>query len=130
MVKEVHAAHILCKTEKKALEVREKLAGGSESFAEMARKYSTCPSAKSGGDLGWFPRGYLAETAIEEAAFALQPGQYSPVTQTESGYHILYLVGRDPNHPLSPDARLTLQKQALADWLTAQKNQSTILFNP
>ncbi len=46
MTKEVHAAHILCKTEKKALEVKELLASGQESFAQMARKYSQCPSGR------------------------------------------------------------------------------------
>ena len=35
-------------------------------------------------------------TSIEEAAFALQPGQFSQVIETEIGYHILYLVDRDP----------------------------------
>jgi peptidyl-prolyl cis-trans isomerase C len=80
------------------------------------------------GELGWFPRGYLADAAIEEAAFALQPGQYSQVIQTETGYHILFVVERQADHPLSPDARLTLQKKAVADWLTQQRNQSTILF--
>jgi len=59
MTKEVHAAHILCKTEKKALEVKELLASGQESFAQMARKYSQCPSGKSGGDLGWFGKGRM-----------------------------------------------------------------------
>ena len=57
MAKEVHAAHILCKTDKKAKEVRK--AGRQESFAEMARKYSQCPSGKSGGDLGWFGKGRM-----------------------------------------------------------------------
>ena len=60
MVKEVHAAHILCKTEKKAIEVAEKLATGQENFAEMARKYSLCPSGKNSGDLGWFGKGKMA----------------------------------------------------------------------
>ena len=64
------------------------------------------------------------------AAFALQAGQYSDVIQTQAGYHILFVVERDPDHPLSPDALLTLQERAVADWLTQQRNKSTILFAP
>ena len=82
------------------------------------------------GELGWFPRGYLPESAIEQAAFALQAGQFSDVIQTQAGYHILFVVERDPAHPLSPDALLTLQERAIQDWLTQQRNASTILFAP
>jgi peptidyl-prolyl cis-trans isomerase C len=82
------------------------------------------------GELGWFPRGYLPDSAVEKAAFALQPGQYSDVIQTQAGYAILYLVERDPAHLLSPDALLTLQEHAVQTWLTQQRNQSKILFAP
>ena len=84
MVKEVHAAHILCKTEKKALEVKEKLAEGSQSFAEMARKYSQCPSGKAGGDLGWFGKGKMVPE-FEKAAF--EPADVGQAAQprTERG---------------------------------------------
>jgi peptidyl-prolyl cis-trans isomerase C len=82
------------------------------------------------GELGWFPRGYLPSLAIEEAAFTLQPGQYSAIIQDETGYHILYLVERDPARLLSPDALLTLQERAMQSWLTQRRNESTILFAP
>src|SRR5690606_5129928 len=41
------------------------------------------------GTLGWFPRGYLLQTEVEAAAFALQPGQYSQVIETEIGFHLV-----------------------------------------
>lgn len=78
------------------------------------------------GNLGWFPRGYLLQPEVEEAAFALQPGEYSQVVQTSLGFHLIEVLDRDPNRPLSPQARLSLQLQALADWLEAQRAQSTI----
>jgi peptidyl-prolyl cis-trans isomerase C len=78
------------------------------------------------GDLGWFPRGYLSEPAIEEAAFGLQPGQYSVVIPTEIGFHILYLVERDAEHPLQPDARRAIQVKALQDWISERRDQSEI----
>jgi peptidyl-prolyl cis-trans isomerase C len=95
-------------------------------FDDLAAQYD--PVTK--GELGWFPRGYLPAPAIEEAAFALQPGQYSAIIQDETGYHILYVVERDPAHLLSPDALLTLQERAVQSWLTQRRNESTILFAP
>ena len=95
-------------------------------FNDLAARYD--PVTK--GELGWFPRGYLSDSAIETAAFALQPGQTSDVVQTPAGYDILYVVERDPAHLLSPDALLTLQEHAVQNWLTQQQNKSKILFAP
>lgn len=95
-------------------------------FMVLAEQYD--PITK--GELGWFPRGYLAHPEIEAAAFALQPGEYSQVVPSAVGYHILYLVERDPARPLSPDALLTLQEHALQDWLTQRRNASTIVIVP
>jgi len=47
------ARHILIKTEKKALELKTKIAKAAD-FAEIAKKNSRCPSAKKGDDLGEF----------------------------------------------------------------------------
>ena len=81
--------------------------------------------------MGWFPRGYLDQPALEEAAFALQPGQYSQVIETEIGYHILYLVERDTSHIIQPDARIALQRSALQEWINERRNQSEIqIFIP
>ncbi len=95
-------------------------------FNDLAAQYD--PVTK--GELGWFPRGYLSDQAIEAATFALQPGQYSDIIQTRAGYDILFVVERDPDHPLSPDVLLTLQERAVQAWLTKQRNGSTILFAP
>jgi parvulin-like peptidyl-prolyl isomerase len=78
------------------------------------------------GYLGWFPRGYLLQPEVEEAAFALQPGEFSQVIETELGFHLIGVLNRDPDRALSPQARLMLQMKALAEWLEAQRAQSTI----
>jgi len=93
MVKEVHAAHILCKTEKKAKEVAEKLAMGQENFAEMARKYSLCPSGKNSGDLGWFGKGKMA-LEFEKAAFEGEKGKILGPVKTQFGYHLIKVLDR------------------------------------
>ncbi len=91
MVKEIHACHILVKTDKKAKEIMERLAKGGESFSEMARKYSTCPSSKSGGDLGWFAKGKMVPE-FEKAAFEGEKGKLIGPVKTKFGYHIIRVV--------------------------------------
>jgi parvulin-like peptidyl-prolyl isomerase len=122
---QVHVKQILLYNSDEAQSVLEQLQGGAD-FDTLAAQYE--PVAH--GELGWFPRGYLADSAIEQAAFALQPGQHSGVVQTEAGYHILLVVERDPARPLSPDARLSLQESAVRNWLIQRRNESTILFAP
>lgn len=95
-------------------------------FATMAAKYD--PVTK--GELGWFPRNYLPDKQIEEAAFALQPGEFSNVIETQAGYSILMVLERDPDHYLSPDALLTLQTAALENWLTEKRQNSIITLAP
>jgi len=87
MPNEVHCAHILVKTEKEAQTVLQRLQKG-EKFANIARELSLCPSGKRGGDLGTFGRGKMVKE-FEDAAFALQKGQISPIVKTKFGYHIV-----------------------------------------
>ena len=122
---QVHVTQILLYNADAAQEALGYLKSGWN-FEELAARYD--PLTK--GELGWFPRGYLPEPTIEEAAFALQPGQYSDIIQTQAGYHILYVTERDPDHPLSPDALLTLQEHAIQEWLIQQRDDSKILFAP
>jgi peptidyl-prolyl cis-trans isomerase C len=122
---QVHVEQILLYNMEDAQKALNSLDSGVN-FPDLAAQYD--PVTK--GELGWFPRGYLPSAAIEEAAFALQPGQYSAIIQDETGYHILYVVERDPARQLSPDALLKLQQNALQSWLAQRKNESTILIAP
>jgi peptidyl-prolyl cis-trans isomerase C len=118
---EVHIFQILIPTQAEADQVYASLQSGKE-FLDVASTYD--PMTK--GDLGWFPRGYLSDPAIEEAAFGLQAGQYSEVIPSEIGYHILYLLKRDSEHPLQPDARRALQVNAIQEWIIERRNNSEI----
>lgn len=91
------------------------------SFEEVALTYDPV----AGGVLGWVPRGYLLIPAVEEAAFNLPVGTYSDIIESEIGYHIVMVLERE-DRPLSSDARLTLQRQALYTWIEEQRENSTI----
>ncbi len=118
---QVHVRQILIYNEQEAQQVWEALQAGQD-FDRLAARYDP----QTLGDLGWFPRGYLNEPALEEAAFQLQEGEISPVIHTPLGYHILRLIERETERPLSTPARLVLQQRAVAQWLAERRQQSEI----
>ncbi|MBN1795521.1 MAG: peptidylprolyl isomerase [Sedimentisphaerales bacterium] len=62
-------------------------------FAELAMKYSDCPSSVNGGKLGFGTRRtWVPEFA--QTAFALQPGEVGDVVKTRFGYHIIKVTDR------------------------------------
>jgi peptidyl-prolyl cis-trans isomerase D len=64
------------------------------SFAELAKKSSEdSGSAPQGGDLDWSGRGGMASKALEDAVFALKPGEIGPLVESEFGYHVVKLEG-------------------------------------
>ncbi|MEM6292599.1 MAG: peptidylprolyl isomerase [Myxococcota bacterium] len=68
-------------------DIKAKLDAG-ESFADLARAHSDCPSSAKGGDLGRFGRGQMVGE-FETAAFGLDVGGTSGVVETPFGYHII-----------------------------------------
>ena len=87
MAKKIRASHILVDKHSQALKVLEELKAGRD-FKKLARKHSTCPSGKRGGDLGFFGRGQMVKE-FERAAFALNVGEISEPLKTQFGYHII-----------------------------------------
>ncbi len=122
---QVHVQQILLYNDNDAQSALDQLKGGAD-FNTLAAQYD--PTTR--GELGWFPKGYLLEPAIEQAAFALPVGQYSDVIQTDVGFHIIKVLERDPQHPLSPDAYLAMQELALKDWVTQQRAKAAVVLAP
>ena len=120
---QVHVQQILLYNQETAQSFFTQLNGGAD-FDELALRAD--PLTR--GDLGWVPRGYLLEPKIEEAAFNLVLGEYSDVIVTDVGFHIIRILERDPQRPLSPDAYLALQELALKSWIDAQRQQASIVF--
>ena len=76
---------------------RERVLKG-ENFSMLAKLYSQDPgSASKGGELGFFGRGRMV-SEFEAAAFALKPGEVSPIVETQYGFHIIQLIERRGNN--------------------------------
>ncbi|MDD4703441.1 MAG: peptidylprolyl isomerase [Bacteroidales bacterium] len=72
---------------------RERILKGDK-FSTIATLYSEDPaSAKKGGELGFFGRGYMV-AEFESVAFSLREGEVSPVFETKKGFHIVQMIER------------------------------------
>lgn len=127
---EVHARHILVKTEEEAKAIIAELDGGAD-FAELAKAKSTGPSGSTGGDLGYFGQGKMVP-AFEAAAFALDKGQYTkePV-KTDFGYHVILAEDkRDEPKPtfeqLKDQLRTFVAQQKFAKMLLDLRKEAKI----
>lgn len=90
--------------------LRERILAG-EDFAAVARAESEGPKAAEGGDQGWRkPEEYSGELA--RVIQTLEPGQVSPVVETEEMYFLVKLEGRK-NAALVPfeEVRAQIQEQ-------------------
>jgi len=124
-IEQVHAQQILVFKEETAQGILNQLESGAD-FDTLAAAYD--PITR--GDLGWFPRGYLLESVVEDAAFALQPGQISGVIASGVGFHIIYVIDRETSRLLAPEPLLALQKEAVTAWVKTQREQSAIVLAP
>jgi len=97
---EVHARHILVKTEAEAKAIIKDLDGGAK-FEDLAKEKSTDPSAKNGGDIGYFAQGELIP-AFSDAAFQLKPGTYTETpVHSQFGWHVIKV--EDKRERVIPD---------------------------
>lgn len=90
---EIRASHILINSEEKAKKIREEIINKKESFEAAAKEYSSCPSGRNGGDLGYFGRGMMVKS-FEDAAFALEKGEISQPVKTQFGWHLILLTDK------------------------------------
>ncbi len=118
---QVHARQILVSDRATADAILQKLQAGND-FGTLAKQYD----ATTVGDLGWFPHGFLYQQAVEDAAFALNAGEYSSVIETPYGFHIVQVIERSSEQPYSADVLHMLQEQAVQDWLDARWAASSI----
>lgn len=86
------ARHILSKTEQESKSLKAKLDKGAD-FAQLAKKFSQCPSSKKGGDLGEFRRGQMAK-AFDDVVFKKPVLKIHGPVKTKFGYHLIQTIYR------------------------------------
>ena len=85
----IRAKHILVKHEFEIQDLQRKLREGA-SFDELARKYSSCPSAPLGGDLGDLTKKLdRLDESFREALEKLKAGEISGPVRSSFGYHLI-----------------------------------------
>jgi peptidyl-prolyl cis-trans isomerase C len=87
------ASHILVDSETLAAELKTKIDGG-ESFADLAKEHSSCPSGQGGGSLGEFGQGDMVPEFDQIVFSDLPIGQCSEPVKTQFGYHVLMIDKR------------------------------------
>lgn len=115
---QVHARHILVAEEPLARDLLTQLQGGAD-FGQLAQQHSLDPSTKeSGGDLGFFPRDTLVVPEMENVAFSLSVGQISEVLQSPMGYHIVQVLERAQDKPLTEESWQALKEATFRRWVS------------
>lgn len=129
-VTEYKASHILLKSKEDAEKVITELDMGGN-FAELAKKKSTGPTGKKGGELGWFsPQQMVPE--FSTAVAKLEKGKYTkqPV-QTKFGWHVIKLEDTRKAEPPSfdsvkPQLEQVVQQQRAQEYVQGLKKKAKI----
>lgn len=86
------ARHILVASEEDCQNLKQAIEEGGD-FAELAKEHSTCPSGKSGGDLGEFGPGQMVPE-FDAVVFSADVGVVQGPVKTQFGYHLLEVTSR------------------------------------
>jgi peptidyl-prolyl cis-trans isomerase C len=118
---QVRAAHIVLQTETQAKDVKHQLNQGYN-FAKLAQRYSIDEATKAnGGEFGVYRRG-VADPGIEPALLTLKPGIVSEPIETPAGFHLVKVLGREPDEA----QRLEAVKERLRRELVADKRRKQL----
>ncbi|MDR3413831.1 MAG: nitrogen fixation protein NifM [Formivibrio sp.] len=105
------------------------LAADLSAFADQAMRHSECPTAMSGGELGWVTRGQLYPE-LDAVLCEMHAGQLSAAVESPLGFHLLYCeaVREASFHDFAEVADKLVEslqkrrdKQAHTEWLKALK---------
>jgi peptidyl-prolyl cis-trans isomerase C len=126
--------HILVKDEAEGKKVIAELSKGGD-FAELAKKYSTGPNAKSGGELGWFTSAQIDNKPFSDAVEGLKKGAYTKTpVNAKYGWHVILLEDtRIPEPPSFDDAKPQLianyQRAKLGEKIGALREAAKLDLN-
>jgi peptidyl-prolyl cis-trans isomerase C len=128
------ARHILVKDEAEAKKVIAELDKGGD-FAELAKKHSTGPNAKTGGELGWFTSAQMDNKPFSDAVAGLKKGAYTKTpVQAKYGWHVILLEDtRTPEPPTFEEAKPQLlvgyQRAKLAEKIAELRQGAKLELN-
>jgi len=99
--KQASASHILigpktmneAEAKAKLSELKETIDNDPEKFAEYAAEYSSCASAKKGGDLGSFGPGMMVKN-FDTVCFGDEVGVVHGPVSTQFGEHLILVTSR------------------------------------
>ncbi len=100
-------------------ELRSDIMKGTISFGDAAKQSSEDTHAEEGGDMGLLSKGQFIPQ-LEEAIFKLQPGEVTPVLETEIGYHIFKLIEKTPERVKSFDEA----RSSIEDIIYSEKSKT------
>ena len=86
------ARHILVDSQEKCEELKQQILSGAD-FADVARRHSTCPSGRQGGELGEFGPGRMVKE-FDEVVFSRELNTVHGPIKTQFGYHLLEITSR------------------------------------
>ena len=116
---QVHARHIVVRTEQQANDILARLENG-EAFETLAQELSIDVTTKDrGGDLGWFTANELMDERLSDVAFGLEPGQIAGPIPTLIGYHVIQVIER-AERPVEPERLPLLMENVFMSWLDGQ----------
>ena len=90
---QARARHILVDSEENCQTLKSEIAAGAD-FADIARKHSSCPSGRQGGDLGSFGPGMMVPE-FDKVVFSAEVGTVQGPVQTQFGYHLIEVTSRE-----------------------------------
>ena len=87
------ARHILLNSEKLAKKLKREIIKEEITFEKAAKKFSKCPSKKSGGNLGSFSKGEMVKE-FDTIVFKQDLHKVHGPVKTEFGFHLIEILAR------------------------------------
>lgn len=111
------------------LDVRCHGEGADDTFAEVARTLSNCPSGAGGGDLGWLTAEDCAPEFAKEVFGHLEVGVLPRLVHSRFGLHVVDVAEREPGtipdfESVAERVRRSLQRQG---FITAMRQYLQVL---
>lgn len=129
-LKEYKASHILLKTEEEAKAVIAELDGGAV-FADVAKAKSTGPTAKKGGELGWFKPNQMVPP-FAQAVAEMKKGTYTKTpVKTRFGWHVIKLEDERKLTPpkfedVKDQIRSIMTNQKIQEYVMSLRNKAKV----